>query len=223
MPYLAPVLGPDALLRALRRVIRATRVADLEGLDTAADVTALEDLAGRLEGRRVDDVRMQSSLRYDELLDRLRVGHDRTRRAHEIGIAGFFPYSPYVGPLNPLAPPIGFRVAEGESHQEIRATFVFDALYNGPPDAVHGGIVSGVFDELLGAVCVVNDVAGFTGTLTVRYRAPTPLDRPVAMRAWIDRVEGRKTFAHGTFHDGETLCAEAEGIFIAAADGGVMG
>jgi hypothetical protein len=34
------------------------------------------------------------------------------------------------------------------------------------------------------------------------------------MRGWIDRVEGRKTFATGTFHHGETLCATAEGIFI---------
>ena len=34
------------------------------------------------------------------------------------------------------------------------------------------------------------------------------------MRGWIDRQEGRKIFICGTMHDGETLCAEAEGIFI---------
>ena len=38
------------------------------------------------------------------------------------------------------------------------------------------------------------------------------------MRAWIDRVEGVKTFIKGTIHCDhpapDTLCAEAEGIFI---------
>ena len=39
------------------------------------------------------------------------------------------------------------------------------------------------------------------------------------MRGWVDRVEGRKTFAKGTFHQGDTLTAQAEGIFIGPADG----
>ena len=79
---------------------------------------------------------------------------------------------------------------------------------------VVGGVVAGVFDELLGCTCVVNDVSGFTGTLSIRYASLTPLGVPITMRGWVDRVEGRKTFATGTFHHGETLCATAEGIFI---------
>ena len=212
---------PADLLDVLRRVIRATRVADLADLDFSEDVDALVRLAERLEARRVDDVRMQSALRYNELLDRLRGDAEPGDPVRDIGIARFFPYSPVVGPLNPLAPPIEFTVVDTASYLEVTALFSFDPVHNGPPDAVHGGIVSAVLDELLGSVCVVNDVAGFTGTLAVRYRAPTPLGRPVAMRAWIERVEGRKTFARGTFHDGETLCVEAEGIFISAPGGPV--
>lgn len=54
-----------------------------------------------------------------------------------------------------------------------------------------------------------------TGTLTVRYRRPTPLGRPLTFAAYLDRVEGRKIFVRGTLHDADVLCAEAEGIFIA--------
>ena len=32
--------------------------------------------------------------------------------------------------------------------------------------------------------------------------------------AWIERVEGRKTFASGELRAGDQLCAEVEGIFI---------
>jgi acyl-coenzyme A thioesterase PaaI-like protein len=124
--------------------------------------------------------------------------------------AEFFPYSPVIGPLNPIAPPVAFDF-DGE---EIHAEHVFDAPYNGPPTAVHGGIIALVFDELLGALGALRDIGGFTGTLTVRYRALTPIGRPIQMRSWIDRREGRKAFIKGTLHSGDRLCAEAEGIFI---------
>ena len=65
----------------------------------------------------------------------------------------------------------------------------------------------------------MNDVAGFTGTLKVIYRSPTPLGEPLTMRAWLDRCEGRKSFVKGVLMHGATLCAEAEGIFVSAADG----
>ena len=124
--------------------------------------------------------------------------------------AEFFPYSPIIGLANPVAPPIEF-VKHG---QELLAEHVFDAPWCGPPASVHGGVIALVFDELLGCVNVINDLGGFTGTLSVRYRALTPVGHPIRMRSWIDRQEGRKTWTQGTMHDGDTLCAEAEGIFI---------
>jgi acyl-CoA thioesterase FadM len=63
-------------------------------------------------------------------------------------------------------------------------------------------------------MCVINGLGGFTGTLTVIYRTPTPLGERLTMRAWYDRSERRKIFAKGTLHHGDTLCAEAEGIFV---------
>lgn len=95
---------------------------------------------------------------------------------------------------------------------------MFDAPWNGPPGSVHGGVIALVFDELLGCLGAISDVGGFTGTLKIVYRSLTPIGRPIRMRSWIDRVEGKKTFIKGTMHcdfpQPDTLCAEAEGIFI---------
>lgn len=128
--------------------------------------------------------------------------------------AEFFAYSPVIGPKNPLAPPVEFKLVDREMH----AVHSFDAPYNGPPAAVHGGVIALVYDELLGCLGAILDIGGFTGTLKIVYRSLTPLDRPIRMRGWIDRQEGVKTFIKGEMHvrEGgvERLCSEAEGIFI---------
>lgn len=127
----------------------------------------------------------------------------------------YFPYSPIIGPLNPIAPPVDFEVVDREG----RAVHTFDAQYNGPPGSVHGGVIALVFDELLGSLGAILDLGGFTGTLKVVYRSLTPIGRPIRMRSWIDRHEGVKIFIKGTMHTTdangeERLCSEAEGIFI---------
>ncbi len=128
--------------------------------------------------------------------------------------AEFFPYSPIIGPLNPISPLIRFE----KKGDEMVAEHVFDAPWNGPPGSVHGGVIALVFDELLGCIGAVSNVGGFTGTLTIVYRSLTPIGRPIRMRSWIERTEGVKTFVKGTMHcdfpKPDTLCAEAEGIFI---------
>jgi acyl-coenzyme A thioesterase PaaI-like protein len=121
-----------------------------------------------------------------------------------------FELSPFIGRANPLAPPITLHQEDGVVLGEV----VFGSAYEGPPGCVHGGYVAAAFDELLGATQSLSGAPGMTGTLTVRYRTPTPLHTLLHMRAWIREVEGRKIFVEGTLHAGDRLCAEAEGIFI---------
>jgi hypothetical protein len=71
-----------------------------------------------------------------------------------------------------------------------------------------------VFDEMLGAANILSGNPGMTGTLTIRYRRPTPLLTPLRLEARFDRREGRKIFTTGTIHHGDVLTAEAEGIFV---------
>jgi acyl-coenzyme A thioesterase PaaI-like protein len=122
----------------------------------------------------------------------------------------FFPTSPVIGFANPVAPPVVVEAVNGE----LVGSATFDNQYEGPPGCVHGGVIAMVFDEMLGAANILSGNPGMTGTLTVRYRAPTPLHTPLRLEARFDRRERRKIFTTGTIHNGDVLTAEAEGIFI---------
>lgn len=125
----------------------------------------------------------------------------------------FFPTSPVIGFANPIAPPVVVEAAEGE----LRGTAYFDYPYEGPPTCVHGGVIAMVFDELLGAANIAAGCPAMTGTLTIRYRRPTPLRRTLRLEARCVGRSGRKVTTWGGIFDDELLLAEAEGIFIQLA------
>ena len=118
--------------------------------------------------------------------------------------------SPIIGLGNPVAPPLTFKEVDGE----VEGTGTFGLQYEGPPGHVHGGFVAAAFDEVLGMAQSMTGRPGMTGTLTIKYRKPTPLHTPLVFKARVDRVEGRKIFAAGELFAGAVLCATAEGIFI---------
>jgi len=122
----------------------------------------------------------------------------------------YFPFSPMVGWYSPLSPPLECVIRDGTLVGHAR----LGAAYEGPPGCVHGGIIAGLFDEVLGIANIAAGHGAMTGTLTIRYRSPTPLYEELRFEGRTDRVEGRKVFAVGTLHAGERLCVEAEGIFV---------
>jgi len=191
-----------AAVEATRRLIRALRLADAPP-DVLGRAEALAaEAAELLEPHRVDHpVVMQGALRAD-------LGNMQPTVSKDP--ADFFPYSSVVGPLNPLSPPIALRF-DGE---RVRGTARMPAPYAGPPGMVHGGIIALIFDELLGATNVCHGVGAFTGTLSVRYERPTPLGGELELEGWLERVEGRKVFSHGTIRHAGEVTARAEGIFI---------
>jgi hypothetical protein len=136
----------------------------------------------------------------------------------EVSEAGLLPrdfvgYSPVSGPSNPIAPPLVMKVVgdpDGDHH--IEGAITFGPAYEGPPGHCHGGLVAAMFDELLGFVQMK---PGFTAYLKVDYRKPTPLNRELALKGWIDHVDGRKRLIRGTCSLDGVLLTEAEGLFIA--------
>lgn len=156
-----------------------------ESLTAAADV--IDRLVEQLGGRRD-------------------AGAGYSPRSHD----DYLPRSPVVGTASPLSPGLEWEVIDDHVHTRGR----FGAAYEGPPGFVHGGMVALAFDEVLGIVNIATGNPGMTGTLTVRYRHPTPLYAEVLFEAWVERVEGRRIISRGTLHHGDVLCAEAEGLFI---------
>ena len=122
----------------------------------------------------------------------------------------FFPFSPMIGRYSPLAPPVRCRVQDGR----VVGRAELGAAYEGPPGCVHGGIIAGLFDEVLGVANIAAGVGAMTGTLTVVYRSPTPLYTELRLEARTETTERRTVRAAGTLHAGDRLCAEAEGTFI---------
>jgi acyl-coenzyme A thioesterase PaaI-like protein len=197
LPQDAPPAGQRAALHrlaaALRRVNGMLMETDAPEEDMLAAAAAAERFADGLE----------AGPRHRALWGFAESANSGDTRA-------FFDNSPIFGLANPIAPPLTM-VMDGS---QARATATFGIAYEGPPGHVHGGWIAASFDEVLGMVQSASGAPGMTGTLTVRYRRPTPLYREVRFDGRLDRVDGRKIFTSGSLWADETLCAEAEGIFI---------
>jgi acyl-coenzyme A thioesterase PaaI-like protein len=127
----------------------------------------------------------------------------------------YFPTSPMVGYANPIAPPLEVWAVTGEGgDREVRGRVTFDYQFEGPPTCVHGGVIAELFDEMLGLSNILAGVGAMTGTLTVRYRRPTPLLAPLDLAARHTGQDGRKIYAWGGIYYQGELTAEAEGVFI---------
>jgi len=181
-----------ALAAEIRRVTSAIVGSPVSDADIGAAAAAVGEVADRLE-------RVAGPGR------RMRAQPDPAGHPQE-----FFPTSPVIGFANPVAPPVVVEAVDGE----LRGTAFFDYQYEGPPTCVHGGVLAMVFDEMLGAANIMAGSPGMTGTLTIRYRKPTPLRTPLRLEARFVERDGRKIRTWGAIYHGDLLTAEAEGIFI---------
>src|ERR1700712_3663989 len=118
-------------------------------------------------------------------------------------------------PTRLLAPVL---VRDQLDSQGVVGRITFGQMYGGANGAVHGGAIPLVFDEALALVANL-DRQTRTASLTVDYRAVTPVGRELTIRGWTERTEGRKVFLRGTLHDGETLTAEAHALFVQLREG----
>ncbi len=123
-----------------------------------------------------------------------------------------YQFSPFLGELNPLAPPIRITFDGAVARGDV----TYPIAYEGPPGCVHGGCIAAGFDEVLGVMQATTGRPGMTAKLEINYRSPTPLFRPVRYEASVVRIEGRKIFATCTLTvvDDGRLCAQADGLFI---------
>jgi acyl-coenzyme A thioesterase PaaI-like protein len=182
------------LAQAIRQLIDAALTAEdasEDELAAAADKT--ERIATDLHG-------------HHDLGDRPSGVRQREEMSHD----DYLPRSPLVGDVSPLAPPIDYEYRDGR----LIGKGIFHAAYEGPPGYVHGGWIALAFDEMLGMANIASGHPGMTGRLSVRYRRPTPLHRPVELEAWTEEVDGRRIVTRGTLTADGAVTAEAEGLFV---------
>jgi len=129
------------------------------------------------------------------------------------GMEVFRDRSPVVGQANPLAPPA--TLAVDHEKQVVYGEVNFGPAYQGAPGCVHGGFVAAVFDEALGMATIFSGRPGMTGWIRVSYKRPTPLETDLRIVARTDSFEGRKIHTSAELIAGESVVAEATGLFIA--------
>jgi acyl-coenzyme A thioesterase PaaI-like protein len=185
----------------MRRLADSMRIIIERLVATAAPTEAIIDAANELARVSLNFDRLQHGTRYEGFAEAANAGNDPHAS---------FEHSPFIGRANPLAPPIYLQDIDGIVHGRA----IFGSAYEGPPGCVHGGYVAAAFDELLGATQSLSGQPGMTGTLTVKYRSPTPLHEELHFVGELLRVEGRKIFTQGHLYAGDRLCAEAEAVFI---------
>jgi acyl-coenzyme A thioesterase PaaI-like protein len=121
-----------------------------------------------------------------------------------------FPDCVVSGKANPL----GIAITAVQEGDEAVARVVLGPAFEGAPGRSHGGVVAAVFDDTLGYVLLMERTPAYTGRLSVTYRAPTPVNVPLEFRARLVERRGRKLTITGEARHGDTVVAEAEGLFI---------
>jgi len=181
--------------------------------------TAMRCVINRLvQSNAPEDQLRSAAIGLERYADRL-AGHPPLRHGDrdtpapaEPDVGTFVDQSPITGLANPLAPPITLTP---EADWCVVGRVSYDAAYEGPPGCVHGGYIAAAFDEVLGFVQGMSGEPGMTGTLTIRYRRPTPLYKPLRLIGEIVRVEDRKIYTEGRLLAADdTLYAEGESLFI---------
>src|SRR3954451_12949040 len=180
-----------ALTDAVRRLNQAT-------LRTTVDHETVEDVRRQVE-------ELATRLEKSMIPDNFGVSFTKGGRIRGYGNA-------VVGLRNPNAVPL--TVVQDKVNQRASAEFELNALHEGPPGQVHGGVVALVLDQVFGEAAAAGGTPGMTGTLTLRYESNTPLG-PCSAAAWVDRRDGVKTIVKGELRRADgSVTVTAEGIFI---------
>ena len=92
--------------------------------------------------------------------------------------------------------------------------------FQGWNDIAHGGIVSTILDEVMAWSLVDHDTWGVTARLTVDFKRPVPLGRPVHAEGWVVESRRRMFRAASRLVDASdgTLLAAGEATYVAASE-----
>lgn len=159
------------------------------------------------------NARLQAELAQIEAHERVfgHRAHAERSVAHQEPLQDlYYEFSPAHGQSNAIAPPMHIWQADGRVHALVTPGWG----YEGPPGSLHGGVISLLFDQLLGIAQRITGSAGVTGSLTVRYHHPTPVNKSLRFVADVDRVEGKKKFMVSELWVDDQRTASCEAVFI---------
>jgi len=92
--------------------------------------------------------------------------------------------------------------------------------FQGWDEIAHGGIVATILDEVMAWSLVDHDNWGLTARLTIDFKRPVPLGRPIHAEGWVTDVRRRLITTAGRIVDAATdeILATAEATYVAAPE-----
>ena len=125
----------------------------------------------------------------------------------------------------------GLHVRSFWDGEETVATVAPRPEHTALPGMVYGGLIASAIDchSTGSAAAAAHRAAGgklgdgflprfVTGTLTVEYLAPTPIDRPMELRSTIVEVKSRKVRVATELSSGGKLCARGQAVLLRVPD-----
>jgi acyl-coenzyme A thioesterase PaaI-like protein len=206
-----------------------THVAQPDQPDAEAEARAglgraIRDLGHAVSGHHVPlSLLTQATSTVRGLVDRFEEGSRRDRT--ELALKHFraTPSPPDGGelsghderPISGRASPWGLDPRIIRDGDEAVAHITLRSAHEGAPGRSHGGIVAALLDDICGFVLTIHARPAYTGELTIRYQAGTPIGVPLECRCRLDRSEGRKMYISGELTAAGEVVARVRGLFLA--------
>ena len=117
----------------------------------------------------------------------------------------------------------GLQLKSYWEDDETVATFIPQEHHLAFPGALNGGIISTIIDchgtgTANSYAQKMNDantnIMHVTASLSIKFKRPTPLDKPVTLRARIKEVDGNRITVSCSLYSGETLCVTGEVVTV---------
>ena len=108
---------------------------------------------------------------------------------------------------------LGLQSEVLEEDGSVTTRLICDESHEGGPGLAHGGWTASSIDELVGHVVLQHDRLSVTGKLTVWFRRPVPINRPLLASARRVREADGRWFVHAE------IALAATGSVLATAEG----
>lgn len=121
----------------------------------------------------------------------------------------------FCGPLNAIGLKLTFQETETDPN-ELVCRWVPPALYKSFGKILHGGIQSGLFDEIMGWTALhITKKVGVTSSLGVEFLRPLYVEQEIEVRCTIDSLNGSRLNLVATIKNSEgEICSRATGTYV---------
>ena len=125
----------------------------------------------------------------------------------------------FCGRENPIGPHLQFWKSN-DTPDELICRWTPPISYKGWSKVLHGGIQTGLFDEIMGwATHKLLGRMAMTSSLSVDFLKPLYVEKPLEVRCRVDGVEGRRVSLSAEIRDHrDRLCSRAVGVYVMLKD-----